>query len=306
MTDRGPLGELHPFLKLLLLGMLSLAGMLVVVFLGLLLSMPFTGTDVLKQLSALTENVNMLKYVQLLSHLGLFVVPAVVFAFLVDRNPMQYYRAAAIPNFKMFILAALIIVAIVPLVFNLTQINQYLSLPESLSGLEDWMRRTEDETEIMMERFLNVTSIQAYLFNILLIAVLPGIGEELIFRGAMQRIFNQWTGNIHVAVIVTAFIFSAIHFQFFSFLPRFMLGIMLGYMFVISGNIWVPIFAHFFNNAMAVTVYYIVYNSEGFDQEALTGSFFPAILVIVSALIVGFLFFLMKHKHEKTHQPMDE
>ena len=302
MTDRGPLGELHPFLKLLLLGMLSLAGLLVVVFLGLLLSMPFVGTDILKQLSALNEHINMLRYVQLLSHLGLFIVPAFVFAFLVHRKPLQYYRAASVPSFKMLIPAALIIVAVVPLVFNLTQINQQLSLPESLSGLEDWMRRTEDETERVMERFLNVTSIQAYLFNILLIAVIPGIGEELIFRGAMQRIFRQWTGSAHVAVIVTAIIFSAIHFQFFSFLPRLLLGIMLGYMFVISGNIWVPVFAHFFNNAMAVTMYYIAYNSEGLDQEALTGSFFPAVLVIISALLVGALFFFMKRQKDKAPQ----
>lgn len=302
MTDRGPLGELHPFLKLLLLGMLSLAGLLVVVFLGLLLSIPFVGTDILKQLSALNDHINLLKYVQLLSHLGLFIVPAFVFAFLVQRNPMQYYSAASVPSFKMLIPAALIIVAVVPLVFNLTQINQQLSLPESLSGLEDWMRRTEDETELVMERFLNVTSIQAYLFNILLIAVIPGIGEELIFRGAMQRIFKQWTGSVHVAVIVTAIIFSAIHFQFFSFLPRLLLGIMLGYMFVISGNIWVPVFAHFFNNAMAVTMYYIAYNSEGLDQEALTGSFFPAVLVIISALLVGALFFFMKRQKDKAPQ----
>lgn len=303
MTDRGILGTLHPFLKLLLLAIFMLAGMMIITFIGLLFAIPFTGVDILNQLGAITENLNLMRYIQLLSHVGLFVVPAVFFGFLVGKNPMRYYMADQVSNIKIWIIAALIMLAIVPLVYFLMQLNQQLSLPESMSNIEEWMRRSEDEAERVMQQLLNVTSLQAYLFNIMLIAVLPGLGEELIFRGVIQRIFIQWAKNIHIAVIITAILFSAMHMQFYSFLPRVALGIALGYMFVITGNIWIPVFAHFFNNAAAVTVYYISYNIGVLNQEKLANSQIPNTAIIMSMIAVIILFYLMIKLQRKTRQP---
>ncbi len=293
MTDRGILGTLHPSVKLLLLVVLMLASMMVITFIGLLFAIPFTGVDILSQLEAMSENLNLMRYVQLLSHVGLFVVPAIIFGFLLGKNPLSYYRATHVSNIKIWIIAALIMVAIVPVVYILWQLNQHLNLPEFMAGLEEWMRRSESDAERMMEQLLNVTSFQAYLFNLMLIAVLPGLGEELIFRGVIQRIFIQWTKNIHIAVIITAILFSAMHLQFYSFLPRVALGIALGYMYVITGNIWIPVFAHFFNNAAAVTLYYVSYNSGVFDSEVLTQTQIPHIVIIMSVIAVSLLFYLL-------------
>ncbi len=301
MIDRGMLGGLHPFMKLLLLALLMLVGLLVVVFVGMVAALPFAGPDIFKQLTAgAAANLNILRYIQVLSHLGLFVVPGLMLAFLVGRKPLDYLQGQRIPGAANLLITALIMIAVVPAVHALMQLNQQLSLPEAMSGLEQWMRTTEDAAEVMMEKFLNVSGTQALLFNLFMVAVLPAIGEEFIFRGAVQRIFSQWTGNVHVAVFIAAVLFSAMHLQFFGFLPRLLLGLILGYMFVITKNIWVPVFAHFFNNAAAVIVYYLAYNTDLISPEAMTGSRFSLLIIGLSVGVTSMLFFAMKRIDKKS------
>ncbi len=301
MKDQGILGGLHPFLKLLLLTAIMLASLLVVFFAAMIFMLPFTGVDILNQLGDLTaENLNLQRYLQVMSHVGLFIIPAVVFAMLVGRNLLKYYDGDRTPNYRGIIFSALVMIAAVPLVYYLVELNQQLSLPDSMSRIENWMRQAEDAAELLTEKFLNVSTLPALLFNLFMIAVIPAIGEELIFRGAVQRTLLQWTKNIHIAVIIAAFLFSAMHFQFFGFLPRFVLGILLGYMFVLTGNIWVPIFAHFFNNAMAVILYYVAYNSDRLDLETLASSGFSLFVVFLSTAMVIFLLILIQKIHNRS------
>jgi len=300
MKDEGILGGLHPFLKLLLLSAIMLASVLVVLFAAMILVLPFTGIEILTRLGDFSaENLNLQRYMQVMSHIGLFIIPAAIFAMLVGRNLFKYYDGDRIPNYRGIIFSALIIVAAVPMVYFLMELNQQLSLPDSMSRIENWMRQAEDAAEVVTEQFLNVAGIQALLFNLFMIAIIPAIGEELIFRGAVQRILHQWTKNIHISVIIAAFLFSAMHFQFFGFLPRFVLGILLGYMFVLTGNIWVPIFAHFFNNAMGVMLYYVAYNSEILDPDKLATSGFSLFIVFLSTAMVIFLVVLLQKLHDR-------
>lgn len=300
MKDEGILGGLHPFLKLLLLTAIMLSSLLVVLLVSVVLMIPFSGVDILTRLGDMSaENMNLQRYMQVMSHIGLFIMPAVVFAMLVGRNLFKYYDGNSIPGYRGVIFSALIVIAAIPMVYYLMELNQQLSLPESMSRIENWMRQTEDAAAILTERFLNVNTLPALLFNLFMIGVIPAIGEELIFRGAVQRILFQWTKNIHIAVIIAAFLFSAMHFQFYGFLPRFVLGALLGYMFVLTGNIWVPIFAHFFNNALGVILYYIAYNSEKIDPEALASSGFSLFIVLLSAALVLFLMILMNNLHHR-------
>ncbi len=295
MKDQGILGGLHPFLKLLLLSAIMLTSVLVVLFTAMLLILPFTGIEILSRLGELSaESLNLQRYMQVMSHVGLFIIPAVVFAMLVGRNLLKYYDGDRVPNYSGIIFSALIMIAAVPLVYFLMELNQQLSLPDSMSRIENWMRQAEDAAAILTEQFLHVSTLPALLFNLFMIAIIPAIGEELIFRGAVQRIFYQWIKNIHIPVIISAFIFSAIHFQFFGFLPRFVLGVLLGYMFVLTGNIWVPIFAHFFNNAMAVILYYVAYNSNRLDPDMLASSGFSLYVVLLSTALVIFLLILFQ------------
>ena len=129
-----------------------------------------------------------------------------------------------------------------------------------------------------------------------LIALIPAIGEELLFRGVLQQLFTKWTGEAHLAIFISAFLFSAIHLQFFGFLPRFVLGLVLGYMFYWSKNLWLPILAHFTNNAFAIIFnYHFVADKIQIDflNEETSVNISAA---LISLLAVALLMFLL-HKN---------
>ena len=123
--------------------------------------------------------------------------------------------------------------------------------------LPEWMTQMEDSTNGLIRAFLVMDSPVEFLFSLLVMGILPAVGEELVFRGFLQRELGRTRLGEHAAVWVAALIFSAIHFQFEGFLPRVLLGALLGYLFYWSRNLWVPILAHFANNAIQVTAAYV-------------------------------------------------
>jgi membrane protease YdiL (CAAX protease family) len=135
-----------------------------------------------------------------------------------------------------------------------------------------------------------------------MVAVLPALGEELVFRGILLRHFREWTRNIHVAIFISAFLFSAMHLQFYGFLPRFLMGILFGYMLYWTGSIWVPIMAHFFNNAAAVVVAFLSARYfPGVDFNTFGSSSNP-VLIAASALIIGLIVWLLWLRRIKTQE----
>ncbi len=303
------LGGAHPAAKLILLIILALVGLFIVMIIGLLIAIPFFGQDITEIILQgegldLSENLNFSRYFQTLSHLGLFVVPSVVFAILVGRRPLLYLKAANKPFWISLVVSVLIMIAALPLVNFLMEINLKLSLPAWMSGLEEWMRSAEENAEVVTRMFLEVSSYEALLFNIFMIAVIPAIGEEFIFRGIVLRLFRQWTGNAHAAVWISALLFSAMHMQFFGFLPRLFLGLVLGYMFVWSRNIWVPVVAHFFNNAAAVIFYFMHHNGYvNIDIEEVglgAGAVYYVVAsVVLLVLLSGFFWNFEKNRQKR-------
>ena len=182
-----------------------------------------------------------------------------------------------------------------------------MSLPESLSGLENWMKTMEDAAKILTEKFLKVDSFGGLLFNVFMIAILPALGEELMFRGVIQRIFSSWTKNYHWGIWITAFLFSAMHMQFYGFLPRMALGAMFGYLLVWTGTMWVPILAHFVNNLMGVLGYFLIDKgtiSNDIEEWGTGTEQVP--LVLFSFLAVGVLLYLIyKGEQSKTKMPVN-
>jgi membrane protease YdiL (CAAX protease family) len=147
-------------------------------------------------------------------------------------------------------------VLILPVLNLLSLWNQQMKLPGFLSGIEDWMKRTEEQAGDLTEAFLTVNTFPGYLVNLLMVVLIPAFGEEFFFRGVLQKVFQRWLRNPHVAIILVGVIFSAFHLQFFGFLPRLVLGILFGYLFYWSGNIWYPVIAHFINNFLPVSLTY--------------------------------------------------
>ncbi len=127
-----------------------------------------------------------------------------------------------------------------------------MTLPGVLKPIEEWMRTKEEEASKMVIAFLTVRNGWDFVLNMFMIAVLPAVAEELMFRGGVQRSFSKVFASPHAAIWITAFVFSVIHFQFFGFLPRLLLGALFGYIYVWTKSLWYPMFAHFLNNGYAV------------------------------------------------------
>jgi uncharacterized protein len=157
------------------------------------------------------------------------------------------------------------------------------------------MKESEAQAMKITEAFLKMETTQDLLINLLVIAVVPAIGEELLFRGVLQRLFQELTKNIHLTVFLSAAIFSAIHMQFYGFLPRMFLGVLFGYMLVWTGNIWVPVLAHFINNGAAVFFAWLASKNEmPFNQDTIGAESGDLAVAIGSALAVIMLMMLMK------------
>ena len=183
-----------------------------------------------------------------------------------------------------------------------------MKLPEALSGIENWMRTMEDAAELMVEKFMKVETMPGLFFNIFMIGMLPALGEELMFRGVIQRIFTNWTKNYHWAIWITAFLFSAMHMQFYGFLPRMVLGAMFGYLLVWTRTMWVPIVAHLANNTMGVMGYFLI--NKGVvtkDVDELGAGPGQVSLVIISVILTGLLLFLIYRREQgKIKMPVNQ
>ena len=230
----------------------------------------------------------------------MFIFPSIIFAFLVNKNVSKYLTLNIKPLSFSMIAGFFMILLAMPIVSYLAEINEMLKLPESLSGLENWMKNSEEQAMKLTTAFLDTGSISGLSINLLMIAVLPALGEEFVFRGILLRLLKEWTKNIHFAVIISAILFSAMHLQFYGFLPRMMLGVVLGYLFVWSGSIWLPVFVHFTNNAAAVIASYLA--NKGIIKSDLEsfGSTDNITYLILSVVIVGFLIFFINKKEIKT------
>jgi membrane protease YdiL (CAAX protease family) len=199
----------------------------------------------------------------LIQGICVFVLPAYFAVAITNSQPMAYLglkdRQKIGEKLRFGLLA---FVGAYFFVLFLMHWNKGIELPEAMHGIEQWMRAKEEAAAATTQRFLSVQTIGGLLMNILIVGVVASVAEEIIFRGALQQFLQEWTRNGHVAVWISAFIFSAVHLQFFGFFPRLVLGALLGYLFLYTRNLWIPIFVHFINNAFVLIVSYIGRDSE--------------------------------------------
>lgn len=254
--------------------------------------------DILSELE-LPHVLKAMKFLQLINALGLFVVPSLLFAFLIHKKGNDYLKWNNGSNVILFLIIPLLMLASQPIINLSAEINKHLQLPDFLKSLVIWMQRSENNAEVITKAFLAGTDINTFLFNLFLIAVIPAVGEELMFRGVFQRILNDWTKNIHIAIWISAILFSAMHMQFYGFLPRMLMGALFGYIFYWSGSLWIPILGHFINNALAVNLHFL--NNKGFKidflEEIGTGNnalFFVACSAVIIILLLLQFYFLRK------------
>lgn len=264
--------------KLLLLIVLLIVFLLFASMFGLLCLVPFYGSNVLTQFanpdySNLTF-INAYKFLQIVNMAVGMLLPTWLFIWLTEPNVITHSGLGKRVTLKPLLISAAIVLFTQPLIGFTSEINNALVLPHGLSGIENWMKSMEETGKVLTDAFLSTTSLSGLLLNVFMIALLPAIAEELLFRGVLSKLVQRWSGSLHVAVMVSAIVFSAVHLQFYGFLPRFLLGVMLGYLYLWSGSLWLPIVAHFTNNFLSVIVEYlyrrgaITTNAENFGEQS--------------------------------------
>ena len=218
-------------------------------------------------------SVTALKWMQFFQSTAMFLLPPLCVAYLWSQEPMKWLKVSEFQSFKFSGMAILLMLVALPAINLLSYWNQQMSLPAFLEPLEQWMKTSEESAKVLTEQFMHTTTLGGLIINLLLMAVLPAIGEELTFRGVLQRLLtprittsSPYCQTPHIAIWCSALLFSAIHLQFYGFVPRMLMGALFGYMLVWTGSLWIPILMHFTNNAAAVLLYFVSLRA-GWDME---------------------------------------
>ena len=182
----------------------------------------------------------------------------------------------------------------------LVEWNSGITLPEAFSELEKTLKDLEAQMAEATEKLTTFNHFGTFLLAFIVVAVLPGIGEELLFRGVLQNTLHRYSGNKHVAIWVTGFLFAAIHFQFYGLVPRTMLGVLFGYIYVWSGNLKMAMVAHIANNGLALCFAYYAQLTEMDididDPDTISGWVSLVGLVVTIALLFVFRNYYLRAK----------
>lgn len=231
------------------------------------------------------HNPSFLLLMQGMQALLVFILPPFLFCWYYKENPVSYLRLRKAKPMAVLI-AMLSIVMAIPLINFLVDWNQNIRLPSFLGGLEEWMRASEQQAAYATEMMLQGKSLTDLLWQMLVVAVMAGVGEELFFRGSLQSILSSKI-KVQGAIWITAIIFSAIHIQFYGFFPRLLLGAWFGYLLYWSGSVWVPVAAHFANNTISLVFHFAEQNEfltsdpEQIGVGQNTWQLIPSILLLV-------------------------
>jgi uncharacterized protein len=229
-----------------------------------------------------------IRWTQVIAAIGVMLVPAFLYARLTQVEPRDYLGLRPANTGLFYPLAVVVIIASIPMVQVLASWNQRLHLPHSMSGLDRWIRDTEEGNDSMIDRILTMHSRLDLLANLFVMAVLPGFCEEILFRGILQNLFIKMTRNPVAGILLGAILFSAIHGQFLGFFSRVALGVVLGCLFWYSKSLWPAILAHFLYNGVQVVYFYFQQRQDNahlspfFDDKAVM----PLAYGLISAVIV--------------------
>lgn len=294
MRQEKSVGYRFAMLLLLMIAGAMLGYIIALTSIPLVFQIPFSALmDVLNMDSGLEITPAVLKYVQLILATFVFIVPANVYSHLFSDNTFVFFEFKK-PSIVFLFFAALLWLFTLPIISFLADINNKIAFPASFAGLENSFRLAEARAENATRFLLNITSLSGLMVNLLVIAVVAAIAEELIFRGIIQKLLFEQSKNIHLAIWLTALVFSLFHLQFFAIIPRIVLGAALGYTFYWSRSIWVPIFFHFINNASIVFASYL-YQKKLIATDPNEITFFPnSVLFVAFICSIAMVYFWNK------------
>ena len=200
------------------------------------------------------KNAAILRWMTFITAFFMFFLPTVLYALVCHKKPFVHLGFKKNCNVKSAGVVIVIMLAALPLVSALQDLTTLL--PWSKAALLKF-KEAEDAYNQQVAVIARMDDFADYIISIVVIAFLPALFEETLFRGGMQNLFSRWFKKPLLAIVLTSIIFSAVHGSYLGFLSRFALGFVLGWMYYRTGNIWLNIIGHFFNNAFAVTAMYL-------------------------------------------------
>jgi len=249
------------------------------------------------ELTTATDRFN-IKVIQMVNHVFTFLIPSIIFVIIARKNKaFQWLRLNKFPDTPRLLMGVALIFTSFFVAQVLLKLNKMIYLPAEAADLES-------KASALTNVFLVMDTPSEMFMTFLAIAILPAIGEELMFRGIIQRFLYKY--NVHVAIFITGFLFSAFHFQFEGLLPRFYLGVILGYLYYWSGSLWLPILAHLVNNGMQVIVVYF-YKEQGGEVDAAQAQDLPWLAISVATIFtIGIIYWFVQQQKNKINSEEED
>lgn len=289
--------------QFLLLICISLASFFLIGLIGTVLLSSLSGMNLTTMSDSSKWDYNsstlatVIRGMQVIQFVSLFLIPSFICARLFSTDSKKYLGLQMPAASGFFLVAIGVMLLALPAVNFLGELNRNVQFP---TGIAKWMKEQEAEAAKTIKALLSKHTIKDLLLNVLCIAGLAAVGEELLFRGVAQRLLIKMFKNPWAGIIVAAFLFSAMHIQFYGFLPRFVLGILLGAIYWYSGSLWAAMLAHFVYDAFLIVLVY--FNPESLNEENTLNLSNVALIAVISLALVIFLVLWMKKKSTVTYQ----
>lgn len=299
VSDKHPLVSIFFILLVVLIGFLFLGPLV-----GIAVSSLFYDGNLLQELQNPSPDASLFLPLMVTqgftSLIGLIIFPVLYIRF-VEHKPLAPFFSSEKDILKVIAIIVGVGLCFLVAISPLVEWNMKFQFPEALQEFGNWARAQEDKLMEMTKFLTSFTTTRDFLIGLVVIAILPGIGEELVFRGLIQNELWRSSKNIHAAIWTSAILFSAIHMQFYGFIPRMLLGALFGYLYYWSGNLLIPMIAHFFHNGFTLSMLYL-YNKGLIDINIESEESAPLTLAGLCAVFTFALLYFFK-KHYQTSEP---
>lgn len=305
MEQFAPLQYARPLTRIFLFFSLLLMSMMFGAMVGGLIAEKFfyfvMGGDTETLLKDAAENADALrglKVVQLSAQVFGLLMPSLFFARLVrvDVGEELNLYNKALP--LSYLLLAIAMIVLIPFINFTAWLNNSIDFPTLLGEAGKIMKEQEEQNGKLTELFLDMPTFKSFLFMVVVVGIMPALAEEFVFRGVFQKTLTNLFKNVHLGVWFAAIVFSASHFQFYGFVPRMLMGAVLGYAFAYSRTIWVPVVGHAVNNTFGVIARYLGWDKSesALNPDTIGVGTSEIISAIVSLAIGGGLMYLLAKK----------
>jgi membrane protease YdiL (CAAX protease family) len=294
-----PFQDTHPVLKIIAFIFIMLFSALIFTSFGVFLSSVIAGAP-MNEMFSISTDTDSLIIIQIISAIGMFIVPVFIYTYLFEENSIKFLKLNKLPSLQA-ILLTIVIFFLANFVLDLLVKTMHLIPFESMDNtIINGLLQAEIESEETLKRFLDFSSPLKFIAVFFMMAILPGIGEELTFRGVFMNLFKEASNNQVFAIVLSGFVFAVIHVQLHNFLAIFFMGIMLGTIYYLTKNLWVSILAHLFNNGLIVVMSYL--NNLGFvDFDFSKTDDMPLNVSIFGAILFFIAFYFYKELFTKRH-----